>query len=1068
MSATAATAPAPAAAATDRKPYVDVFCSPAGAEVFHSIVGPNEVWKDDPYDVVEIHAEARETFYSLLNRARSEPPPDTGRVLLLLGESGSGKTHLMRAFRAAAHANAEGYCGYLQMTSAVTNYNRYVLSKLIDSLEHPYCDPDTATGLMRLSTGLLEAVPSLSQEERAWLCDGNLADLHRCIIDFADRIIVQPRFRSCDLNLIRALLYLQRDDPRIKRRLLMYLRAEDLLAADRELLGGLVPRCQEQDAQDLIFQLGRLMAAVDGSALVLLVDQLEDALNNDDEERRQFRRAIDVLTALGEAVPTSVVVIACLEQYFEANRQYLPKPKLDRLRINPVPQRLDSQRDAEEVIALVNQRLLALYERQELPIEGLPTAFPFSRHQLAPLIGLSIREVLTHCLRHQERCALVRQWVEPIWKPDGPGREGGVEKASPPDTTALEQLWNDFQASHKASVPDEEEQLAEVVRWAVEQLGHELTSEHHFGAEADGRFIPVEVHGPGNAVRKLLAAICNKAAQGGGLGRQITEVEKRAGDIPVALVRSTAFPPAKKNTQVGQQLAALLRQGGLMVPVEDAEWRKVLALRQFQDRYGSRPDFEDWLRHGRPLSQLPWLQRLLALNQLANERVAETPVPPPPPPGNGAGRVEPSASSPPPTDRSPEMEALQVGERLGLTGGLVTLDPEELKQHAAFLGATGSGKTTAALNLIEQLLLRGIPAILVDRKGDLCRYAEPAAWQEPLDDPLAAERRRQLRDRTIVALYTPGHPDGRPLTLPVVPEGVDQLASAEREQLAGYAAAALGGMLGYTARSHRARLAILRKAIEVLSGLPGSAVTVTALQHLIESRDDSLLTAVGGFDDRQYRQLAQDLLALRINKHRLLEGDGERLDVDTLLGKGGAAAAADRTRLSVISTRFLGDLPEIEFWVAQLLAALNRWAGKSPSARLQAVVLFDEADLYLPAVRQPATKAPMESLLRRARSAGLGVLLATQSPGDFDYKCRDNIRTWMVGQVKEDRAFGKLRPMFGEASVDPAARLPGQGTGEFHLLRGKEAVALRSRPSLIRTEQLPEERILELACTSKR
>ena len=62
-------------------------------------------------------------------------------------------------------------------------------------------------------------------------------------------------------------------------------------------------------------------------------------------------------------------------------------------------------------------------------------------------------------------------------------------------------------------------------------------------------------------------------------------------------------------------------------------------------------------------------------------------------------------------------------------------------------------------------------------------------------------------------------------------------------------------------------------------------------------------------------------------------------------------------------------LSVVEFWVAQLLLALDRWRTKNPAPHLQAVFLFDEADLYLPAVRQPATKAPMESLLRRARSA---------------------------------------------------------------------------------------------------
>jgi hypothetical protein len=77
------------------------------------------------------------------------------------------------------------------------------------------------------------------------------------------------------------------------------------------------------------------------------------------------------------------------------------------------------------------------------------------------------------------------------------------------------------------------------------------------------------------------------------------------------------------------------------------------------------------------------------------------------------------------------------------------------------------------------------------------------------------------------------------------------------------------------------------------------------------------------------------------------------------------------------------------------------------------------------------------------------------------------VRQQHGGSFPAPAAFRKLRPMFHEARVDPSARLPGQGTGEFHLLRGKEVIALRSQQSLIRTEQLPEERILELARSAR-
>ena len=144
-------------------------------------------------------------------------------------------------------------------------------------------------------------------------------------------------------------------------------------------------------------------------------------------------------------------------------------------------------------------------------------------------------------------------------------------------------------------------------------------------------------------------------------------------------------------------------------------------------------------------------------------------------------------------------------------------------------------------------------------------------------------------------------------------------------------------------------------------------------------------------------------------------------------------ARPGRVRLSVISTRFL-DAAKLEFWVSQLLVAVRGGARKSPQPRLQAVFLFDEADIYLPAgTKQPATKAPMEDLLKRARSAGVGIFLATQSPGDFDYKCKENVRTWLIGRVKETQAIDKLKPMLAAGKGDVASKLAGQGRASFIL-----------------------------------
>ena len=125
--------------------------------------------------------------------------------------------------------------------------------------------------------------------------------------------------------------------------------------------------------------------------------------------------------------------------------------------------------------------------------------------------------------------------------------------------------------------------------------------------------------------------------------------------------------------------------------------------------------------------------------------------------------------------------------------------------------------------------------------------------------------------------------------------------------------------------------------------------------------------------------------------------------------------------------------------------------------------MFDEADLYLPATRKPATKEPMENLLKRARSAGLGVLLASQNPGDFDYRCRDNIRTWVLGLIKEEQSLRKMRPMLKEFREDVAGRLPSQSIGQFHLVREGRVDRVRADRSALDLQQLPEERILALA-----
>ena len=1039
------------------------FCDPKGPEVFSTIVHGCQIWAPDPFDIASIHADARAAFAGLLARAAGPTPPPFGKLLLLLGEAGSGKTHLMRAFRNETHASATGYCGYLQMTTRADNYARYVLSNLIDALEQPYQQPHPGSGLTRLARGLLDSLDILAPEERERLCNDILEpdERARLVHQIADLAVQDPRFANVDLDLIRAMLYLLSNDGRIRPRILKWLRCEDLSDYDRGLIGHLVPRPQQEMPLRTIAGLGKLMAAAHQAALVLCVDQLEetiDQLRGEADERWQpLRQAVNTFVDITDAVPTCVVVVACLEDLFSAARPWLPRAKLDRLERDPEPIRLVSQRNPDEIAGMISRRLEMLYDSLHVDSGAPGDIYPYRQTHLDRLTDRRTRDVLDYCQQHQQQCRR-GGWVEP----------GTAQPAALPSTPVnihLDQEWNDFRATFRSPTLDDEPSRARLLALTVHKLSAEMPAGVHFGAEAGDRFVPVEIHRPGNAVDRLLIAVCDRKAQGGGLKKQVEEVVKQAGETQAVIVRSTGFPTTPRSDICNLLARLTLPKGRWRKSViEESDWRMMAAFEAFHGKHHAQPNFAAWQRTGQPLSSVASLRVILALDQLQTA----LPLAPEPTAAADAGpaRAVIPAPAPPPTVSN---ATLHLGVTRGMNPEPVTLQARELTQHAAFLGGSGSGKTTVALALIEQLLALGVPAVLIDRKGDLCRYADPDAWTAPVPDAALAERRSRLRERIDVALFTPGSPAGRALALPVVPADLGQLPSAEREQLAGFAANALASMMGYRIRGNDPKVAILAKAIEVLAAVPGRAVTVGALKELVADRDDTLLAAVNGYADRHYQTLAENLLTLLLQRKHLLDGaTGETLDLNHLLSRGDHACPG-RTRLSIINTQFLGDNAAVDFWLSQFLVAIDRWASKNPSPdALQAVFLFDEADQYLPATRQPATKAPMENLLRRARSKGIGIFLATQSPGDLDYKCRDQIRTWLVGRVKEKTAIDKLRPMLDAGRVDAATKLPGQTVGQFYLLREKSVLPVQVDPCAIATAQVPEDRILQIAETARR
>jgi hypothetical protein len=531
------------------------------------------------------------------------------------------------------------------------------------------------------------------------------------------------------------------------------------------------------------------------------------------------------------------------------------------------------------------------------------------------------------------------------------------------------------------------------------------------------------------------------------------------------VARSAEFPKSAK-AKISVQLGKLVARGGRKVLVEDSDWRLMSAFRTFHKLSSSKTGFSEWLRTECPLTRLKSLRRVLDLDHL---KPAAGTAPKPDEPVDrkaGPGPVDDSIDAGETSLANPvtsnavcdQAGPMEIGTTAGLSGGAVTLQPLDLKTHAAFLGGSGSGKTTLALCLVEQLLVRQVPVVLIDRKGDLGGYADPNFWNQPMTGG-QSDLRERLRAAVDVRLYTPGHPEGNPLAIPLIPEGLHEMTSFEQRTLAQHASNALGSMMAMKRTGPDGpRMAVLDQAIRLVAEITEGTATLDQLIEFIAEPDPLLRNELGRLDQKLLKKLVDNLWTLRSTRGHLLESSGPVLSIDSMVQPRGG-----RVPLSVISTKFLSDNAGIEFWVSQFLMTLARWTSCHPSDDLQLAVLFDEADMYLPAQRQPATKPLMEDLLKRARSAGISVLLATQSPGDLDYKCRDNIRTWFVGRVKEKTALDKLKPMLAECRTDISSRLPGQQTGEFHMLQDGVVTSFQARRSLLETRQLSEQETLDLS-----
>ncbi len=386
-----------------------------------------------------------------------------------------------------------------------------------------------------------------------------------------------------------------------------------------------------------------------------------------------------------------------------------------------------------------------------------------------------------------------------------------------------------------------------------------------------------------------------------------------------------------------------------------------------------------------------------------------------------------------------------------LTESVVYYDSRDLTTHAVVLGMTGSGKTGLCITLLEEAALDNIPAIVIDPKGDITnllltfpdlrpedfapwvnaddaqragldlpQYAADVAhqWRDGLSSwGIVPDRLRWLKQAASYSIYTPGSDAGLPISilasLRAPREGWAGNEEALRERVNGTVTALLA-LVGKNYQPMQDKEHVLVSNIFEYAWSQGRDLTLEDVILQVQSPpfDKLGVFAVDDYIGEKDRyRLAMELNNIIAAPSFKSWIDGEPMDIQKLLYR-----PDGRPKVSIFYTAHLSE-PERMFITTLLLENLTGWMRTlSGTTSLRALLYIDEMYGYFPPYpRNPPTKEPIVRLLKQARAFGLGLILATQNPGDLDYKGLSNAGTWFIGRLQSEN--DKQRVMSGLQSL---------------------------------------------------
>ena len=375
---------------------------------------------------------------------------------------------------------------------------------------------------------------------------------------------------------------------------------------------------------------------------------------------------------------------------------------------------------------------------------------------------------------------------------------------------------------------------------------------------------------------------------------------------------------------------------------------------------------------------------------------------------------------------------------------------KDLLTHAAIIGMTGSGKTGLGITLLEEAAIDAIPSIIIDPKGDmtnlLLNFPElnPSDFEPWLDDSEVSNsggtkeelaikvsnsykegiqrdfqdlsRVKKLKDSADFTIYTPGSSAGVQVSILSSFKAPTIEILEDMELFSNIINSTVHSILSLidNKSDETSKESILLASIFTNYFKEQKDLTLEELITLIVTPPFS---KIGVFDLETFFPQSDRLkFALKINTIIASPSfsswlEGESLDISKML-----YSQSGKAKVNIFSIAHLNDSQRM-FFVTILLNQILAWMRRQEgTTSLKALLYMDEIFGYFPPQANPPSKQPMLTLLKQARSFGIGVILSTQNPVDIDYKGLSNIGTWFIGRLQTKQDIEKVIDGLSSAS----------------------------------------------------